>query len=66
MKHDLRIKQFPNNRFACGGFFPLPEHLPATAIRAKRQKVRPGEIFSVNTKEQAKFYLNTGLIEIVL
>lgn len=66
MKVDLRIKSFKGGKTACKGFTPYPEHLPQSAIKAKRTKVIAGETFTVPTKEDAKQYLDTGLVEVVL
>jgi len=66
MKVRLKIKEFNGTKFACSNLFVHPEHLPDVALKAMRQKVLPGEVFEVPTKEDAQVYLKSGKVEIVL
>mgnify|MGYP003403751698 FL=1 len=66
MKVKLKIKQFNNGAAAVGNFFPLEKHIPDYARKEQRRKIYPGEVFTVDTKEEANFYLKQGHFEVVL
>jgi hypothetical protein len=66
MKVQLQIKTFRGGKAACRGFTPRTEHLPACARAANRTKVLPGEVFEVESREIAREYLDTGLLEVAL
>lgn len=64
--YDLRIKQFRNGQTAAADYFPRPEHIPEAIAAKGRERILPGEVFTVENRKIAREYLASGLLEVVL